>query len=160
MERVTNTAGASSRLTPVLGKLSSLGGAASLFSAQLQQRLQWVRHKSRGEREIALYEAYLARRDFLRAAIFLQEAAISSQCRRQGLDISIHTDREQARQELKSVSLPFCNLNDLRNLLAHGTVGGESARARRATQAAERPESLDAYLRQLRSELGQEQSLS
>lgn len=158
MERVTNSAGARAKLLPLLNDLPALGGATSLFAGQLAQRLGWVRRNSRGAREMALHEAYLARRDFLRAVIYLQEAAISAECDRLRLGHNVHEHREQARRNLK-VSRAFRDLSDIRNMLAHGTLGGDDPRTQQALQATGSAPALAQRLAGLRMELTQDLGL-
>jgi CRISPR-associated Csx2 family protein len=148
LERVTNSSKAREIVLPMLGEISQLGGATRLFVSQLEQRLSWARKPSREARERALHEAYLARKDFLRAVIYLQESAISAACDRLKIDHNAHANREEARQSLK-VSSAFSSLSDIRNMLAHGTVSGSTARTQAAIGATANAADLHARLHQL-----------
>lgn len=152
LERVTNASKARENLTPMLEEIGQLSGATALFTDQLLQRLSWVRKPDRQARELALHEAYLARGDFLRAAIYLQESAISAECRLTASDANIHAQREVAREALK-VSPAFRSLSDIRNSLAHGTVGGDPRRTKAVKDATASAETLSRRLRELRHDL-------
>ncbi len=152
LERVTNSTQAREIVTPRLAEIETLGGATRLFSDQLAQRLSWARKPSRDTRERALFDAYLERKDFLRASIYLQESAISAACNRLTIDSNEHASREQARGELK-VSLAFRDLSDVRNMLAHGTVAGDTRRTKAATAATASASTLATRLRNLALDL-------
>ncbi len=152
LERVTNVSRAKGTVTPLLRDIAVLGGPTGLFKDQLVQRLAWAREPRRDSRELALHDAYLARKDFLRATIYLQESAISAECSRLKLDASAHAQREEARDSLKA-NLGFRSLSDIRNMLAHGTVGGDSGRTRSALAATASASALAARLAELRRAL-------
>ncbi len=155
-ERITNSPKARENITPLLADIGKLGGATRLFADQLVSRLGWTRKNGRDERERALFEAYLARQDFVRSAIYLQESAISAECIRSRLDGNDHSQREQARSSLKS-NQAFRALSDIRNLLAHGTFDGSySRRATAAAQATATASELDRRLRELAGEITRE----
>jgi CRISPR-associated Csx2 family protein len=149
LERVTNVSDARAIVTPLLDDIARLGGPTGLFKEQLAQRLAWARKPDRESRELALHLAYLARKDFLRAAIYLQESAISAACSRLKLDPGAHGQREEARESLKA-NPGFRSLSDIRNMLAHGTVGGDSGRSRSAVAATASAGALAAKLAELR----------
>lgn len=151
-ERVTNSTQAREIVTPKLGEIAALGGATKLFSDQMALRLSWARKPTRDARERALFDAYLERKDFLRASIYLQESVISAACNRLAIDSNEHAPREQARETLKDSSA-FRDLSDIRNMLAHGTVAGETGRAKAATRAAESAPALTSRLRKLAQDL-------
>lgn len=134
LERTTNSTRAREILTPRLAEVQTLGGATRLFSDQLARRLAWARKPSRDARERALFDAYLERKDFLRASIYLQESAISAACNRLTIDSNEHAPREQARETLRG-SPAFRDLSDIRNMLAHGTVAGDNHRTKSAIRA-------------------------
>lgn len=151
-ERVTNSTRAREIVTPMLAEIANLAGATRLFSDQLAQRLSWARKPSRDKRERALFDAYLERKDFLRAAIYLQESVISAACNRLSLDSNEHASRKQAPESLKR-SPAFRDLSDIRNMLAHGTVGGDDKRTKAATKAAKSAPELTDRLRELAKDL-------
>lgn len=148
LERITNSTLARKIVTPRLAEVETIGGATRLFSNQLERRLSWARKPSRDARERALFDAYLERKDFLRASIYLQESAISAACNRLTIDSNEHASREQARETLKG-SPAFRDLSDIRNMLAHGTVAGDSRRTKAATQASASASKLADRLREL-----------
>ena len=148
LERVTNSTQAREIVTPMLAEIAVLGGATQLFSDQLAQRLSWARGPRRDARERALFDAYLERKDFLRAAIYLQESVISAACNRLTIDSNEHASREQARESLK-VRPAFRDLSDIRNMLAHGSVSGDTRRTKAATEATATATMLAKRLREL-----------
>jgi CRISPR-associated Csx2 family protein len=154
-ERVTNSNKAREIVTPLLGEIKSLGGPTRLFAEQLAHRLAWSRQPMREARERALHAAYLDREDFLRAAIYLQEAVISAACYRLKLGDSVHMDREEARDVLKSNNA-FRDLSDIRNMLAHGTSSGDPVRSLRAIDATATATDLAKRLQSLAVELSRE----
>ena len=160
LERVTNSPDARAKITPLLGKIEPRGGATRLFAAQLSQRLAWARLDRRDARELALFEAYLAREDFIRAAIYLQESVISAVCFGDRLDGNDHAQRETAREKLKE-GASFRALSDIRNMLAHGTASGDqSSRAKAAASSTATAASLRSELRRLADLLAQVASKS
>jgi CRISPR-associated Csx2 family protein len=152
LERITNSTKAREIVLPMLTEIESLAGATQLFAPQLAHRLSWSRRPSRDTRERALFDAYLERRDFLRAAIYLQESAISAACNRLGIDSSEHASRDQARETLRD-NPTMRDLSDIRNMLAHGTVSGDGRRTKAAVKAAQSASSLAQRLRELAHEL-------
>lgn len=99
-----------------------------------------------------MHQAYLARNDFLRAALYLQESAISAECYRLKLDSNTHLQREEARASLKA-NPAFNSLSDIRNMLAHGTDGTDTTRAAAAKSATATASGLANRLRQLGKDL-------
>lgn len=156
LERVTSSTKAREIVLPLLDEIGKLGGATALFSAQLEQRLSWARQPSRQQRELGLHDAYLARKDFLRASIYLQEAVISAACYRLKLGSSEHAHRDEARQSLAGTNAEFRQLSDIRNMLAHGTVSGDSKRTIAAIKATATVADLHSQLLSLRSKLQSE----
>ncbi len=155
LERVTNSAEARAKITPLLGSIEHLGGATRLFAAELGQRLAWARKDRRDAREWELFEAYLARKDFIRAAIYLQESVVSAACFGERLDGNDHIQRETARERLKDRA-EFRALSDIRNMLAHGTASGnQSERAKAAATSTASAASLATELRRLAKPLAQ-----
>lgn len=152
LERVTNASEARAIITPMLDEIGKLGGATRLFAGKLAQRLAWARQPSRQAREMALHQAYLARNDFLRATLYLQESAISAECYRLKLDSNAHLQREEARASLKA-NTAFNSLSDIRNMLAHGTGGADTTRAAAAKSATATAAGLASRLRQLGKDL-------
>lgn len=103
---------------------------ARLFAAALHERLDWRRLHKRDAQEAALARRYLDEGDFLRAAIFGQEAAISGQVLTMRLRADDFDARGRARELLNADNPDFKALGTLRNALAHGTrpAGGRAIR--------------------------------
>ncbi|TKJ09315.1 TIGR02221 family CRISPR-associated protein [Halomonas sp. 15WGF] len=78
-ERVTNVAQARQQLTPLRQHAfdESAEPLAELFAPALRERTDWVSVIGRGNAEMKLADEYLARNDYLRAAIYAQEGYIS-----------------------------------------------------------------------------------
>ena len=102
---------------PVQAHQGTLG---RLFSEPLARNIEWIRHGDRADWELALADRCLARKDYLRAAIYLFEGLVSHAVRQQGDNITRFDDREAARK-LAQQDLPDAKrLARLRNALAHG----------------------------------------
>jgi uncharacterized protein with HEPN domain len=83
----------------------------------LKARIRWFRGPVRAAWERALAQEYLDRGDFLRAAIYAQEAFISGKLAKEQVD-DFH-EREEVRQH-EAGDGPFRQLVRLRNAMAHG----------------------------------------
>ncbi len=119
-ERTNHIEGARQRLSASLSAIASHDGAlGKLFRPELEARVAWVRKPQRGLRELALAEAYLKRRDYLRTAIFLLEGQVTHEVDRHGGNTNDYDQREKARDALRS-DHHFRTLVNLRNALAHG----------------------------------------
>ncbi|MBI4468143.1 MAG: TIGR02221 family CRISPR-associated protein [Acidobacteria bacterium] len=95
--------------------------AAELFFHELEQRVSWYRQPDRAAWEKELAYRYFEQRDFVRAAIFALEAAISAEIIRHRGDSSDRERREATKVELlNSDREGFGFLSGLRNALAHG----------------------------------------
>lgn len=93
---------------------------AACSASRLPGNIEWIRHGNRADWELALADRCLARKDYLRAAIYLFEGFVSRAVRQQGGDITRFDDREAARK-LAQQDLPDAKrLARLRNALAHG----------------------------------------
>jgi len=120
-ERVNHLEGARQKLSASLKAIAAhQGPLGSLFSPELKTRIAWVRKPERGQRELALADAYLARRDYLRAAIFLLEGLITSEVNRRRDNPTNYEKRDEARRALGQENWQFKKLDRLRNALAHG----------------------------------------
>ena len=122
MERVNFMQGARERLDQPLKAVAQLTDPmVTLFREPLEKNLAWRREGSRGERELALAKTWLARGDYLRSAIFLQEGLITAEVLR---PLAGNPDefqqRNEARQALHDELPDFRKLEKLRNALAHG----------------------------------------
>lgn len=110
------------------------GAFGVLFRDELLERIDWYRRGTRFERELALAEAYLARADYLRAAIYLLEGAITRRVWQDKGDHNDYAKREAARKALCEGDRNVQHLVRLRNALAHG-VRGEDPEVRDALKA-------------------------
>lgn len=120
-ERSSNPVQARQRLTSVDRALADhTGPMAALFKDELRKRIAWYRGQTRHEWELALADAYLKRRDYVRAAIFLHEAFVSRAAFERKLNHNDRNDREEARKDSKQGNKQACDLEYLRNALAHG----------------------------------------
>jgi CRISPR-associated Csx2 family protein len=96
------------------------GAFGALFRDELLARIDWYRRPERFDRELALAEAYLERGDYLRAAIYLLEGAVTRGVWEGKGDHDGYDDRERARESLRKGDRHFKRLDRLRNALAHG----------------------------------------
>ena len=120
-ERTTNPVKAHQTLSGVYSKIENLQTPiASLFKEELAKRISWFRRPHRDERERELAASYLGRKDYLRAAIYLQEAYISKTARLQNEEANDFDVREQIRTKAKADNRHFDKLTRLRNAMAHG----------------------------------------
>lgn len=119
-ERTNHIEGARQRLSASLEDIASHDGAlGTLFRPELEARVAWVRKPERGLRELALADAYLQRRDYLRCAIFLLEGLVTREVDRRKGNTGDYEERDEARKALKDKK-QFRTLDRLRNALAHG----------------------------------------
>lgn len=143
-ERTTHSEIAKKELETAAKAVTSHDGAfGALFRDELLERIDWYRRGSRFERELALAEAYLARADYLRAAIYLLEGAITRRVWQDKGDHNDYDQRDAARKALRESDRNVQRLDRLRNALAHG-VRGEDVKVRRALDD---QSALDAELR-------------
>ena len=135
-ERTTNPVQARPALSGVfadIGKLNmDIGG---LFQPELSDRIRWFRSPNRDAWELDLADAYLERKDYLRAAIYLQEAFISRKVIESKGDTHDFNTRDSIRQQGKNDE-HFKRLTYLRNAMAHGVRSDD-----KQTRAAIRDES-------------------
>ncbi|NRT58061.1 TIGR02221 family CRISPR-associated protein [Sphaerotilus uruguayifluvii] len=123
LERQHNTEAALARLRQVRPALQALKGPfMQLFGRQLLARLGWIDAKTRHERELRLADAYLARNDYLRATILMQEAFLSRQTRDEAGAATDFSRREEVRKEAQASSAEMRELFYLRNGMAHTVV--------------------------------------
>ncbi len=94
--------------------------AYDLFRDELHERLKWWRPSDRADWEAALARRYLEHRDYLRAAIYGLEAAVSRRVKQNGGDLNDFDAREAVRREWREQDAGFRRLGDLRNAMAHG----------------------------------------
>lgn len=145
-ERTFNLGDAARRLRTFRTAMAiPLPGASGLFQDRLAERLKWIDERDLAAQQRRLAEQYLARADFVRAAIFAWEALISRECK--GYDPQQRETREAAEKDLekkfsvkdcdKAQAEAFFTLRNLRNALAHGTPPLDE-RCRRLLQSPER----------------------
>jgi CRISPR-associated Csx2 family protein len=119
-ERTTNPVKARQILSSVHATIENLQTPiASLFKEELAKRIRWFRQPCRDENERELAAAYLGRKDYLRAALYLQEAYISKAARLQHAEVNDFEARDELRVKAKD-NPHFRELTRLRNALAHG----------------------------------------
>ena len=131
LERTINVRDAAKKIAAFLPVLDvPLTGASGLFQDRLVSRLRWANADRLSEQQRQLAGQYLARDDFVRAAIFGREACVSRECERHGISTSEFSDgRKQAVAKLENElggersprALGYWTLRDIRNALAHGT---------------------------------------
>ena len=95
------------------------GSLGQLFSEPLSKNISWFKSE-RSEWELALADRYLERGDYMRAIIFMHEAAITREVWMQRGDPNNYAEREEMTKSLRS-KYEFRQLKDLRNSMAHGT---------------------------------------
>ena len=130
-ERTLNLSASTQKISTFLPELKKpLTGASGLFQERLSERLAWAKSELLSEKQGKLARQYLARRDYMRAALFGWEALVTWACELEGVDPQDRSNREQ--QDVgKALQSQFKgqaeirkageNLNQIRNPLAHGT---------------------------------------
>jgi len=126
--------------------------AVELFEPELRDRLAWTSKGERWQREWALAEQYLKRRDYVRAALLTSEAIVTRACQEYGRDPSARAQRDEARSRLHN-NPAFGRLAHIRNAFAHANSDQDTAANRRAADLIKDPEKLDKALHQLQREL-------
>jgi CRISPR-associated Csx2 family protein len=120
-ERTSNAAKARENLNTASPAIDQhKGPLGGLFKAELSRRIGWTRQPDRARRELALADAYIDRRDYLRATIFMQEAWITRSADGLKLDLDDYEVREAQRKQGAESNGSFKQLVYLRNALAHG----------------------------------------
>ncbi len=134
LESVLNLPDARRRLLVVLERLEGqpLPGAGRIFTRRLRERLGWARRDDLYEHQRRLASLHLAKGDYLRAAILLNEAVLTRWMAERGEgDVTRQQDRERARrrmlEEMREARRDtehedFRLLEAIRNALAHGSV--------------------------------------
>lgn len=123
-ERTTQEPFAKQEIDGIVKTLAanSLPGVAGLFQSTLQERLGWVQKTTPQRRQSQLAKDYLKRRDYLRAALYAQEAFVTYLVSQRGGNPDQYADRKNAMKDYKqNMSNSYKNLRELRNALAHGT---------------------------------------
>ena len=124
-ERTTQDPFAKKEIDAIVTTLeaASLKGVAGLFQPALQDRLEWSKNETPQRRQKQLAMDYLGRRDYLRAALYAQEAFVTFLVSCEGGDPALYSARKTAREDYEKDGMTnwYRNLRDLRNALAHGT---------------------------------------
>lgn len=121
------------------------GALGALFRDELLARIAWHRQPDRAARELALADAYLARADYVRAAIYLLESVVTRRVWRGKGNHNDYSERRAALEALRATDPDVRRLDRLRNALAHGVRSDDPEVERTlADQAA-----LDAALRSI-----------
>lgn len=120
-ERTTNPVRARQEIAALQGLMRDTPTAdplGELFDAELTDRLGWTRSPQRHQWEAALARESLKRRDYLRTAIYAQEALISATVDHTRIDD--YEMRESCRRELQATDRDAKRLFNVRNAMAHG----------------------------------------
>jgi CRISPR-associated Csx2 family protein len=126
-ERVTHSEIARKELQGAVSAVSRHEGALGfLFRDELLARIDWYSRPQRFDREIALAGAYLQRADYLRAAIYLLEGAITRRVWQDRGNHNDYDDRDNARKALRKSDCNVQRLDRLRNALTHGIRSEDS----------------------------------
>lgn len=137
-ERTTNPVKARQALSSIAEDIEHLATPiGGLFQPELERRLNWWRAPSRAAWELSLAHAALERRDYLRAAIFLQEAYLSKCAYHKKEDLNDYDVREEIRKKQHAGNEDFKRLIRLRNAMAHG-VRNEDRETLRALEDEDR----------------------
>ncbi len=120
-----------------------------LFKGELQKRMAWAKEPDRSARELALADAYLQRKDFLRGVLYLFEGLITAEVMRAKGNHGDYVEREEAKQRLKESRTEFGELDRLRNALAHGLRSDDKA----VNRWLENEEAMEAQIRRIRKAL-------
>jgi len=130
-ERTSNPVKARETLNSVAPDINAHpGDYAALFKDELQRRIGWAKKGARHDWEQALGIAYLDRRDYLRAAVFLQEAFVTRAIYDDRRDPNDFDVRKDTVDTCRSKNNDFKTLVYLRNALAHGVKPQNDAIAR------------------------------
>ncbi|TAH42490.1 MAG: TIGR02221 family CRISPR-associated protein [Betaproteobacteria bacterium] len=149
-ERVNHIEGARQKLSASLDAIANHEGPVGrLFRPELEARVAWVRKPERSQRELALADAYLARRDYLRSTIFLLEGLITREVdRRRGIANNFK-EREEASKALGQDNKRFKKLEWLRNALAHGQRSQDDETAKLLAEESALRDALKRFIREL-----------
>jgi len=133
-ERTTNPVKAREKLTTLFNQRDRLDTpVGGLFADALMERIAWFRRPSRAEQERDLAYTYLARGDYLRAALYGQEAYLSQEVAARRGAVDDYLERERVRDAATDPA--FHKLKQVRNALAHG-LRPDDDEARRIVQGA------------------------
>lgn len=149
-ERTGNLVRAQEELKSVFPSVEAHQGAlGGLFGETLKQRISWFRGSMRDSWELSLADAYLDRRDYLRAATFMYEAFGTRAVNKQSGNPSDVNQRKEAYQEAERGKPKARDLEYLRNALAHGVRSTDA----KVTKTLARESDLRNELKSLRKKL-------
>ncbi len=133
-ENILNVGEATGRLRQVLNCLPSRtpkAPATDLLLPLIRQRLDWVASGKQFEKQIRLARRRLGQGDYLRAALYTYEAAITRLCQLAGCRVEDFEEREGCRRRYEEALKTgpgddgerqhWRLLKDLRNQIAHGS---------------------------------------
>ncbi|MCP5319257.1 MAG: TIGR02221 family CRISPR-associated protein [Pseudomonadales bacterium] len=143
LERITNHVVARQKLNGLDLSTAENDPLAALFLPELERRLIWWKKSERWQREATLARENLQRGDYLRAALFAQEAVITRALPER--DADQYDNREDARKRLLDENSSARLLFALRNELVHG-IKSHKGPVKKMLQSAE---SLDKGLHDL-----------
>lgn len=149
-ERTGNLVRAQKELSSVFPSVEAHQGAlGGLFGETLKQRISWFRGPMRDSWELSLADAYLDRRDYLRAATFMYEAFGTRAVNDQSGNPSDFSQRKEAYQAAERGKPKARDLEYLRNALAHGVRSTDAE----VEKTLEKENDLRAELKSLRKKL-------
>lgn len=120
-ERTSNPVKAKETLAGIFPSMKSHQGAlGNLFRDELTKRVGWFRGATRQDWELSLADAYLERRDYVRAATFLFEAFITRAVFERQMNPNDFDQRREAYSAARQNNPEVNRLEHLRNALAHG----------------------------------------
>ncbi len=125
-ERIADVRRASGKISSLHRELDrvdeeSFPAVVAMFAPELQRRLDWFRRPSLAEKEWALAEEYLQRRDYFRATLLALEAAVSAEIEDRGEDLADFDTRQRVREWMRVHVGEYRRLNSIRNQVAHGS---------------------------------------
>ncbi len=121
-ERTTNPVKARQQLTAWREPSTGQDPAYDLFRDELHRQISWWKRPDRAAWEKELAWRYFERGDYLRAAIFGLESAVSKAVLDERGNPNDYDQRERARKALRETLDGFRTLHHLRNAFAHGVL--------------------------------------
>ncbi|SCX27272.1 CRISPR-associated protein, TM1812 family [Nitrosomonas eutropha] len=120
-ERSSNPVKARETLGSVFSAIKTHNGPmGALFRDALTERINWFSGLDRAAWELALADAYLERRDYVRAVIYLYESLVTRAVLERKFNPNDFSQRNEAWKDAKQGNNQVKNLEYLRNSLAHG----------------------------------------
>lgn len=120
-ERSSNPVKARETLGSVFSAIKTHNGPMGvLFRDALTERINWFKEPDRAAWELALADAYLERRDYVRAVIYLYESFVTRAVLEHKLNPNDFSERYEAWKDARQDNKQVRKLEYLRNALAHG----------------------------------------